>query len=91
MLAACHRTLAGGVNGNLTFSRRGIDFIPARGRGGQSWRWADIQTLARPDAYHLIVGGYREMFDFELKQPMSWPMFDRLWDLLYGRALQSGS
>jgi hypothetical protein len=87
-IPARHRTLAGGTNGTLCFSKQGIAYITTRGPGGRSWRWADIETLAHPDLYHFTVGGYRETFDFELKQPMSQALFDRLWDSLYGRGLQ---
>lgn len=86
-IAARRRRLTGGTNGVLSFSREGIDYVSGRGTGGQSWRWADIQTLARPDPYHLTVSGYRETFDFELKEPMSRALFDRLWDFVYGRGL----
>jgi hypothetical protein len=90
-LPARHRTLSGGTNGILRFTRGGIDYITPHNRGARSWRWADIQTLAHPDPYHFTVGGYQETFDFELKQPMSSSLFDRLWELLYGRGPQSGS
>lgn len=86
-VAARHRTLTGGTNGVLRFSARGVDYVTARGAGSRSWRWADIQTVARPDAYHFRVAGYRETFDFELKGPMSQRIFDRLWDSVYGSDL----
>jgi uncharacterized protein (DUF2344 family) len=35
----------------------------------------------------LRLGGYLETFDFELKQPISADLFDRLWDHLYARDL----
>lgn len=87
-IPARHRTLTGGTNGTLRFSDEGIAYVTVRGRGGRSWRWADIQTLAHPDLYHFTVGGYRETYSFELKQAMSQALFDRLWDFVYGRGLQ---
>lgn len=90
-IAARHQTLTGGTNGDLHFSKEGITYITAEEKGGRSWRWADIQTLAHPDPYHFTVDGYRESFEFELKQPMSQALFDRLWDLVYGRGLQLGA
>lgn len=89
-IAARHRTLTGGTNGILRFSGEGIHYVTASKDGGRSWRWANIQTLARPDPYQFTVGGYRETFEFELKQPMSQALFDRLWALVYGRGLQLG-
>ncbi len=87
-LAARHPTRGGGTNGVLRFRSTGIDYLTARGRGARSWRWADIETIARPDPYHFRVGGYREIFNFELKQPMSERLFDRLWCLVYARRLR---
>lgn len=88
MIPARHRTLMGGTNGTLRFSEEGIDYVTSSKRGSRNWRWQDIQTIALPDSYHFRVGGYREIFDFELKQPMSRYLFDRLWDAVYGRGLQ---
>jgi hypothetical protein len=85
-IPARHRTLTGGTNGILRFRDDGIDYVTGR-QGGRSWRWADIRTLANPDPYHFRVGGYRETFDFELKEPMSRELFDRLWDYVYARDL----
>lgn len=89
-IPARHRTLTGGTNGALRFSKEGIAYVTIRGKGGRNWRWTDIQTLAHPDPYHFTVGGYRETFDFELKRRMSQALFDRLWDHQYGRGLQLG-
>ncbi len=82
-LAARHRTRAGGTNGILRFRNSGIDYVTQGGRGARSWRWQDIQTIANPDPYHFRVGGYRETFTFELKQPMTKELFDRLWNDVY--------
>jgi hypothetical protein len=86
-LAARHRTRGGGTNGTLRFRATGIDYVTSSGHGARSWRWSDIQTLANPDAWHFRVGAYRETFNFELKQPMSKGLFDRLWDYVYARDL----
>jgi hypothetical protein len=86
-LGARRRTRGGGTNGTLRFRESGIDYVTASGRGARSWRWADIQTLARRDAFHFSVGGYRETFEFELKEPMPRALFDRLWNAVYARAL----
>ncbi len=86
-LGARHRTRTGGTNGVLRFRDSGSDYVTASGRGARSWRWADIQTLAHPDAFHFRVGAYREIFEFDLKEPMSDELFDRLWNDVYVRDL----
>jgi hypothetical protein len=86
-LPARHRTFGGGTNGVLRFRKDGIDYVTAGGRGSRSWRWSDIQTIANPDPYHFRVQGYRETFEFELKQPMPRKLFDQLWDAVYARGL----
>ena len=87
VIAARHRTLDGGTNGKLRFREAGIDFVTRSGHGERSWRWADIETIAQPDSYELEIEGYREIFDFELKQPLSRQLFDQLWDGVYGQGL----
>ena len=89
-IPARHRTLAGGTNGTLHFGPDGIDYLTTNGQGGRSWRWSDIQTLAKPDPFQLRVNSYRETFTFELKQPMSRELFDQLWNEIYAHDL-SGS
>ena len=86
-IPARHGTRFGGTNGTLRFRDDGIDYVAAGGEGSRSWRWSDIQTLANPDPYHFRIGGYRDIFEFELKQPMPRQLFDRLWDRLYARNL----
>ena len=86
-IPARHGTPLSGTNGTLRFRDQGIDYLSASAEGSRSWRWADIETLANPDRYHLRVCGYRETFDFELKQPLPGEIFERLWDHLYTRDL----
>lgn len=86
-IPARHRTRSGGTNGVLRLRADGIDYVTADGRGARSWRWADIETIARPDPYHFRVSAYREIFSFELKAPMSEGLFDRLWNHVYARGL----
>ncbi len=87
-ITARHRKGFGGSNGTLRFREDGIDYVSESGEDSRAWRWADIETLANPDSYHLRVEGYRETFEFELKQPISRPLLDRLWDRVYGRELR---
>ncbi len=86
-IPARHRTLGGGTNGILRFRQTGIDYVTRSGQGARSWRWADVETLARPNPYRFTVGAYRETFSFELKRPMSRELFDWLWNHVYGHGL----
>jgi hypothetical protein len=89
-IGARHRTLGGGSSGVLRFHDGGIDYLAAKRDDSRSWRWADIQTLAHPDPYRLRIGGYLETLDFELKQPLSGNLFDRLWNHVYTQELNMG-
>jgi hypothetical protein len=60
----------------------GIDYL-TEGRDSRNWRWADIQTIANPNPYELRVTAYREIVEFDLKQPLSRSLFERIWDQLY--------
>ncbi len=86
-LTAHHRTRTGGTNGTLRFLKSGIEYVASSSRDSRSWRWADIQTIAQPSSYRFTLGGYLETYDFDLKEPMSDVLFDRLWDAVYGRGL----
>jgi len=91
VIPARHPTFWGGTNGTLRFGEDGIEYVTPTGKGGRDWRWSDIDTLANPDPYHLTLTGYRETFGFELKEPMSRALFDRLWDHLYARDFKSAA
>jgi hypothetical protein len=82
-IPARHHTWSGGSNGTLRLRASGIDYVTADGRDGRSWRWSDIQTIANPEPYQLRVTAYREIYEFELKRPLSRELFDKLWDYLY--------
>ena len=90
-IPARHPTFWGGTNGTLRLGADGIEYVTATGKGGRNWRWSDIDTLANPDPYHFTLTGYLETFDFELKEPMSQALFDRLWDHLYARDFKSAA
>jgi hypothetical protein len=86
-IPAHHRERFGGSNGTLRLREDGIDYVAADGRDGRSWRWADIQTLANPNPWEFRVTAYREIAEFDLKQPLPHELFDRLWDSLYAQDL----
>lgn len=86
-LPAHHRERFGGSNGTLRLRENGIDYVAADGRDGRSWRWSDIQTLANPNPWEFRVTAYREIVEFDLKQPLSRELFDRLWNSLYAQDL----
>ncbi len=82
-IPAHHRTWSGGSNGMLRVKEDGIDYITQNGRDSRSWRWVDIQTLANSNPYELRVTAFREITEFDLKQPLSREVFERMWDRLY--------
>lgn len=78
-----HRTLTGGTNGVLRFRKEGIDYVATSTGDSRSWRWADLQTLSDPDAYHLFVFGFRDTYTFDLKAPLPRTVFDWATDEIY--------
>ena len=76
-IPAHHHRNFGGSNGTLRFSEGGIDYVTTT-RDARSWRWADLETLSNPDPYHLLVFGYRDAYAFDLKEPLSQALFNRL-------------
>jgi len=84
---AHRRQWSGGSNGMLRIKDDGIDYLDDSGRDSRSWRWADIQTLAHPSPYELRVNAYREIVEFDLKQPLPRGVFEDMWDRLYATGL----
>lgn len=78
IVLAHHQTRIGGTNGALRFRKDGIDYVTSVADDNRSWRWADLQTLSRPDPYHLVVFGYRDTYSFDLKERVPQPLFDWL-------------
>ena len=83
-IPAHRRAFSGGSNGIIRLRNDGIDYVTKDGRDARSWRWDDIETIANPNPWELRIGGYREIAEFDLKQPMPRELFERLWDRLYG-------
>ena len=86
-IPAHHRVWSGGSNGTLRLTQDGIDYITENGNDSRTWRWVDIQTVANPDPYEFRVMGYREIVDFDLKQPLPRALFEQIWDRLYAAGL----
>lgn len=86
-IPAHHRTWSGGSNGTLRLREEGIDYFTESGRDSRSWRWSDIQTIANPNPYELRVATFRDIVEFDLKQPISRDVFERVWDRLYAPGL----
>jgi len=86
-IPAHHRMWSGGSNGTLRLKDSGIDYVTESGRDSRTWRWGDIQTIANPNPYELRLTGYRETVEFDLKQPLSRELFERMWDHLYAAGL----
>lgn len=83
------RGWTGGTNGMLRLKEDGIDYVndTENGRDSRSWRWSDILTLANPNPYEFRITAFREIDEFDLKQPLARDLFERLWDLLYAADL----
>jgi hypothetical protein len=77
---AHHRTRTGGTNGTLRFREDGIDYVTSVAGDNRSWRWNDLQTLSKPDPYHLFLFGYRDTYNFDLKEPLPQYLFNRVTD-----------
>ncbi len=86
-IPAHRRERFGGSNGTLRIREGGIDYVVSDGRESRSWRWSDIQTLANPDPWEFRVMAYREIVEFDLKQPLSHDLFDKVWDIFYAHDL----
>jgi hypothetical protein len=86
-IPAHHRVWSGGSNGTLRLKDDGIEYVTGNGRDSRTWRWADIQTIANPEPYEFRIMGYREIVEFDLKQPLARSIFERLWDRLYATGL----
>ena len=76
-VAAHHRTVRGGTNGVLRFREGGIDYVSSDSGDSRSWRWADLQTLSAPDPYHLLLFGYRDTYNFDLKEMLPQSLYYR--------------
>lgn len=86
-IPAHHRTWSGGSNGTLRLKDDGIDYVTEDGRDSRTWRWADVQTIANSNPYELRITAYREIVEFDLKQPLPREIFERMWDRLYATGL----
>jgi hypothetical protein len=86
-IPAHRRTWLGGSNGTLRLKDDGIDYVTDGRQDSRSWRWNDIQSIANPNPYELRVDAFREIVEFELKQPLPRTVFERMWDRLYTTCL----
>jgi hypothetical protein len=86
-IPARHPTHLGGTSGTLRFTESGIEYATPRQNDSRNWRWSDIRTIANPDPYRLRIDGYRETYDFLLKESLSSDLFDKLWDYVYTKDL----
>ena len=86
-LSALTAPQLGAVAAQAAIKDSGIDYVTESGRDSRTWRWGDIQTIANPNPYELRLTGYRETVEFDLKQPLSRELFERMWDHLYAAGL----
>jgi hypothetical protein len=90
-IPAHHRAWLGGSNGLLRLKEDGIVYVTESGLDSRSWSWSDIQTLASPNPYEFRVTAFREIAEFDLKQPLRRDVFEKLWDRLYAAGLNVSS
>ncbi len=81
-----HRSLASGTNGVLRIRQDGIDYVTSSKDDSRSWRWTDLQTVSKPDPYHLFVFGFRDTYTFDLKAPLSGKLLDWASDEIFAHS-----
>jgi hypothetical protein len=86
VIAARRSKHFGGSNGFLRIRQLGIDYVTAQRGQSRSWSWTDLQTLSRPDPYHLLVFGYRDSYAFDLKETLSRDVFNHLSDEIWSHS-----
>ncbi len=87
-IPAHHRTRTGGTNGILRFGDSGMEYVTSSSGDSRSWRWADLQTISNPAPYSLFVFGYRDTYTFDLKEPLSRALLNRLTDEIYSHGTE---
>ena len=85
-IPARHRAIASGTNGVLRIWQDGIDYVTSSKDDSRSWRWTDLQTVSKPDPYHLFVFGYRDTYTFDLKAPLSGKLLDWASDEIFAHS-----
>jgi len=66
-----------GSQGALTFAADAIAWQSPR--EARTWRYRDIRSVASADPFHLTITTFERQFDFQLKQAMDEPRYNRLW------------
>jgi len=82
-----HRhTLGGGCEGRVIFAEEGVYYQSSRGEESRFWPTGEIRSLGSMSDFSLrltvreaSVLGRERTFQFQLKEPLSRPAFDRLW------------
>ena len=88
-IPAHHRTRTGGTNGILRFGQGGMEYVTSTSGDSRSWRWADLQTISNPAPYTLFVFGYRDTYTFDIKEPLSRALLNRLTDEIYSHGTEA--
>jgi hypothetical protein len=70
-LAAYHRHRLGGCHGKLLLSDDGIHFLTDHPKDSRTWRYSEIETIGRMNAYHFRVSTLAETYNFDLKEQLS--------------------
>jgi len=85
-IPAHHRIVVRGSNGTLRLKDSGIDYVTENGRDSRSWRWA-YSDDCESQSVRAAGMAYREIVEFDLKQPMALDLFELMWDHLYATGL----
>jgi hypothetical protein len=81
--AAYHRRLRAGTNGLLKIGAESIQFVSDTPADSRTWRYRDIETIGRPDAFRLRVTTNRETYILELKEDLPEVAYELAWNKIY--------
>lgn len=83
-VGAFHRQIRGGTQGMLEIGDDSIRFVSDRQADSRTWRYRDIETIGRPDAYRFRVTTTRETYVVELKSLLPEAAYQFAWGKVYG-------
>ncbi len=69
----------GGSQGALLIGTDGVVYKSGQPSQSRTWRIADIENVASSDPFDLTITTHERDFRFQLKEALSRPRFDELW------------
>jgi hypothetical protein len=82
-VAAFHRTGLRGTSGTLEIGEDSIQYVSDKAADSRTWRYRDIETIGRPDAFRFRVTTNRETYVLELKDDLPEAAFELAWSKVY--------